>query len=95
MDGLNRLRKNSSSPRVAVSSAGLARPMNMRGNDQQQAAMFSYITLAQRIPADHPARQIRALVDRALERMDAEFEKLYSDTGRPSIARNGCCGPRC
>ena len=48
--------------------------------------MFSYITLAQRIPADHPARQIRALVDRALERMDAEFEKLYSDTGRPSIA---------
>ena len=48
--------------------------------------MFSYLTLAQRIPTDHPARQIRALVDRALERMDAEFEKLYSTTGRPSIA---------
>jgi len=48
--------------------------------------MFSYLTLAQRIPADHPARQIRVLVDRALVRMDAEFEKLYSGTGRPSIA---------
>ena len=48
--------------------------------------MFSYLTLAQRIPADHPARQIRVLVDRALGRMDAEFEKLYSDMGRPSIA---------
>ena len=48
--------------------------------------MFSYLTLAQRIPMDHPARQIRTLVDRALERMDAEFDKLYSDTGRPSIA---------
>ena len=48
--------------------------------------MFSYITLAQRIPMDHPARQIRALVDRALERMDTQLEKLYSDTGRPSIA---------
>ncbi len=60
--------------------------MNMRGNDQKQAAMFSYLTLAQRIPMDHPARQIRALVDRALERMDAELEKLYSGTGRPSIA---------
>jgi len=48
--------------------------------------MFSYLTLAQRVPMDHPARQIRALVDRALERMDAELEKLYSDTGRPSIA---------
>jgi transposase len=58
----------------------------MRGDDQQQTAMFSYLTLAQRIPADHPVRQIRVLLDRALARMDAEFEKLYSDTGRPSIA---------
>ena len=58
----------------------------MRGDDQKQTAMFSYLTLAQRIPADHPARQIRVLVDRALERMDAALEKLYSDTGRPSIA---------
>jgi transposase len=58
----------------------------MRGDDQKQSAMFSYLTLAQRIPADHPALQIRVLVDRALLRMDAEFEKLYSTTGRPSIA---------
>ena len=48
--------------------------------------MFSYVTLAQRIPVDHPARQIRQLVDRALARMDAEFDKLYATTGRPSIA---------
>ena len=48
--------------------------------------MFSYVTLQQRIPVDHPARQIRALADRALARLDAEFEKLYSTTGRPSIA---------
>jgi transposase len=61
-------------------------PISMRGDDQKQAAMFSYLTLAQRIPVDHPARQIRVLVDRALERIDGELEKLYSDTGRPSIA---------
>src|ERR1035438_432277 len=60
--------------------------ISMRGDDQRQSAMFSYLTLAQRIAADHPARQIRVLVDRALERMDGELEKLYSDTGRPSIA---------
>src|ERR1035441_8490885 len=60
--------------------------ISMRGDDQRQSAMFSYLTLAQRIAADHPARQIRVLVDRSLERMDAELEKLYSDTGRPSIA---------
>jgi len=59
---------------------------SMRGDDEKQSAMFSYLTLAQRIPVEHPARQIRVLVDRALERMDAELEKLYSDTGRPSIA---------
>jgi transposase len=73
-------------PRIAVSLLKLIHRMSMRGDDQKQAAMFSYLTLAQRIPMDHPARQIRALADRALERMDSELEKLYSDTGRPSIA---------
>jgi transposase len=58
----------------------------MRGEDEKQTAMYSYVTLAQRIPADHPVRQIRAMVDRGLERMDAELEQLYSTTGRPSIA---------
>lgn len=48
--------------------------------------MFSYVTMEQRIPTNHPARQIRAMVDRALERMHGEFEQLYSHTGRPSIA---------
>jgi hypothetical protein len=61
-------------------------PIIMRGDGQKQATMFIYLTLAQRIPADHPARQIRALMDRALERMDAKLEQLYSNTGRPSIA---------
>jgi transposase len=60
--------------------------MNMRGDDKQQAAMFSYLTMEQRIPADHPMRRIRAMADRALAGMDAEFDRLYSDTGRPSIA---------
>jgi len=58
----------------------------MRGDDQKQAAMFSYVTLDQRIPVDHPLRQIRVLTDHALARLDAEFDKLYADTGRPSIA---------
>jgi len=58
----------------------------MRGDDQNQTAMYSYVTLAQRIPADHPARQIRSMVDRALERLDAQLDELYSTTGRPSIA---------
>jgi transposase len=58
----------------------------MRGDDKQQAAMFSYVTMEQRIAPDHPMRRIRALTDRALARMDAEFDQLYSEMGRPSIA---------
>jgi transposase len=58
----------------------------MRGNDKQQAAMFSYVTLEQRIPLDHPTRQIRTLADVALRRLDVEFDKLYADICHPSIA---------
>jgi len=47
--------------------------------------MFSYITLAQRIPADHPLRAIRRLIDRALERVSADLDKLYAPVGRESI----------
>jgi transposase len=58
----------------------------MRGGDEVQSGMFSYVMLEQRIPADHPVRAIRAMVDRALRRMDSELSMLYAATGRPSIA---------
>ena len=58
----------------------------MRGEDEKQSAMFSYVTLERRIPSDHPLRIIRGMTDRALERMDSKFDELYSATGRPSIA---------
>src|SRR6266851_4053364 len=58
----------------------------MRGADEKQRGMFSYVTLERRVPQDHPLREIRVLVDRALERMDAELAALYAATGRPSIA---------
>jgi transposase len=58
----------------------------MRGEDEKQSAMFSYVTLEQRIPPEHPLRIIRGMTDRALERMDSKFDELYSSTGRPSIA---------
>ncbi len=57
----------------------------MRGDAGQQSGMFSYVTLEQRVPVDHPVRRIRALVDRALGRMDEELDKLYASRGRPSI----------
>lgn len=58
----------------------------MRGNFEDQGKLFSYILPERRVPADHPLRQIRALVRDVLAGMDKDFRKLYSDTGRPSIA---------
>ncbi len=58
----------------------------MRGDDEQQRGMFSYVTMEQRIASDHPVRQLRGMVDGALRRMDGELWKLYSRMGRPSIA---------
>jgi len=57
----------------------------MRGQDAQQAVMFSYISLEERIPADHPLRAIRAMADRALSSLSPLFSTLYPPTGRESI----------
>ena len=58
----------------------------MRGDDERQGAMFSYISAEQRVPKEHPLRAIREIVDEALSRMSSEFDALYSRVGRPSIA---------
>jgi len=58
----------------------------MRGTDDHQESVFSYIGLEQRVPKDHPLRGIRAMADRALRELDTEFEQMYAQRGRPSIA---------
>jgi len=58
----------------------------MRGNDEQQGAVFSYVSAEQRIAADHPLRQIRTMTDAALRELSAEFDALYAAGGRRSIA---------
>jgi len=57
----------------------------MRGTERQQGTMFSYVSLEERIPADHPLRPVRAMVDRALVSLSPRFDALYVDWGRPSI----------
>jgi transposase len=58
----------------------------MRGADEASRSLFSYVDLEARIPARHPLRKIRQVVNDALASLDAEFEALYIDFGRPSIA---------
>ena len=58
----------------------------MRGEDQTSGALFGYVDLEERVPLRHPLRKIRQIVNDALASLDAEFEGLYTDFGRPSIA---------
>ncbi len=58
----------------------------MRGEDERGEGLFSYVDLEARVPADHPLRSIRVLVDEALAALSGDFAVLYSTTGRPSIA---------
>ncbi len=57
----------------------------MRGGDDRTEGLFSYVSCEARVPATHPLRLIRGLVDEALELMSPDFEGLYSKIGRPSI----------
>lgn len=58
----------------------------MRGTDETSGSLFSYVDLEDRIPPRHPLRKIRQVVNDALASLDGEFEQLYIDFGRPSIA---------
>ena len=57
----------------------------MRGADEPQTTLFSYVSVEDRIPADHPLRTIHALVNPILTALSPKFEALYSKMGRPSI----------
>jgi len=58
----------------------------MRGEDEQQLGVFSYVSPEQRVPQDHPLRPLRAMADEAWRELQPRFSKLYAKTGRPSIA---------
>src|SRR6201997_1159307 len=58
----------------------------MRGQDEQQLDVFSYISPEQRVPHDHPLRPLRVMTDEALRELRPRFTRLYAKTGRPSIA---------
>lgn len=58
----------------------------MRGTDEASGSLFSYVDLDERVPSGHPLRKIRQIVNDALASLDAEFDALYTDFGRPSIA---------
>jgi transposase len=71
---------------LAALQAGIDYTVYMRGDDERQENVFSYRGMEDRIASDHPLRQIRPLMDAALQRMWAHLAALYPRWGRPSIA---------
>ena len=57
----------------------------MRSEDIQEVALWSYLSPEERVPADHPLRAIREMVNAVLRKLSPEFDKIYSLAGRPSI----------
>ena len=57
----------------------------LRSKDTKQQVFFSYKSIEDRIPKDHPIRALKQLVDEPLEKLSNDFDRLYSNTGRPSI----------
>ena len=57
----------------------------MRGADQQQNHIFSYLSPEERVRKDHPLRAIRVMVDEVLKQLSRRFDAMYAKVGRPSI----------
>ena len=58
----------------------------MRGSDAASGALFSYVDMEARVPATHPLRTIRTIVNEVLTALDTDFEALYEGIGRQSVA---------
>ena len=57
----------------------------MRGYENKQQQMFSYINLEERVPQNHPLRHLKSFVDKILTNLSHHFNLIYSDYGCPSI----------
>ena len=57
----------------------------MRGKTETQVTMLSMVTADQLVPADHPIREIKPIVDNALHELYPIFDRMYAETGRSSI----------
>src|SRR5271169_5406489 len=57
----------------------------MRRPDHQQPKLFYSFCPESLIPADHPLRAIKKMVDESLKALDEQFSRMYSSYGRPGI----------
>lgn len=57
----------------------------MRGSTDHQVTMLALVDPDQLIPADHPIRRVKPIVEEALRELEPIFARMYSEVGRHSI----------
>ncbi len=57
----------------------------MRGKADTEVTMLSLVTANDLVSEDHPIREIKPMMDKALEGLSFTFMRMYAETGRPSI----------
>jgi transposase len=63
----------------------IEKTVRMRGNPDPQLAMLTTLSTEDLVPADHPIRRIRVVVDAVLADLDDIFDAMYASDGRPSV----------
>jgi len=72
--------------RHSTTNAGKRWKNGMRGADMDQGGLFSYVSIEERVPPTHPLRRVRTLLDEALDSMSRDFDHVYAEGGRESVA---------
>jgi transposase len=57
----------------------------VRGRQDPHVSMLAFIDIETLIPADHPLRTVKSLVDLTLAELSPLFDTMYAEIGRPSI----------
>lgn len=57
----------------------------MRGHEKKQSSMLCLISPSDRVPKNHPLRELKRLTDEILRQLSGTLSRMYSKTGRPSI----------
>lgn len=70
---------------VLAFGGAMEKTVGMRGNSDPQLAMLTTLSTEDLIPADHPIRKIRVVVDAVLAELDPVFDRMYATGGRASV----------
>ena len=70
---------------VLALGGAMEKTVGMRGNSDPQLAMLTTLSTEDLIPADHPIRKIRVVVDAVLDELDPVFDRMYAAGGRASV----------